>query len=64
MDISIYVGVPGGYEAGLGEIFGHSVLAGILWTTAIISGPLIGVAVARRQRRKGAQRHDEPVGTR
>jgi hypothetical protein len=52
LNVAIFLGVEGGYEAGVGEIFDHSMLAGILWLAALVAGPVAGVAVARRQRQK------------
>ncbi|HEX6220142.1 MAG TPA: hypothetical protein VF115_03520 [Acidimicrobiia bacterium] len=51
-NLMIYLGVESGYEASLGEVFGHSLLAGILVTAALVAGPVAGIWVARRQRRK------------
>jgi len=51
-NLMIYLGVEAGYEASVGEAFGHSLLAGILVTAALVGGPVAGIWVARRQRRK------------
>ena len=51
-NLMIYLGVEGGYEASLGDAFEHSVIAGILVTVALVSGPVAGIWVARRQRRR------------
>ena len=51
-NLAILLGVEGGYQASVGDAFDHSLFAGILVTAALVSGPLSGVWVARRQRRK------------
>jgi len=63
-NIAIYLGVPGGYEAGIGDVFAHSPLVGVLWLAALIAGPMVGVFVARNQRHKRELRDHQPVGTR
>ncbi|HEX6301335.1 MAG TPA: hypothetical protein VF148_12780 [Acidimicrobiia bacterium] len=63
-NIAIYWGVPSGYEAGIGEIFAHSVLAGALWLAALVSGPVLGIVVARNQRHKRELRDRHRVGIR
>jgi hypothetical protein len=39
-NIAIYLGVPGGYDAGVGDVFAHSPLVGVLWLAALITGPV------------------------
>lgn len=63
-NIAIYLGVPDGYEAGVGDVFAHSPLVGVLWLAALIAGPVVGVVVARHQRHKRGLRDHHPVGTR
>jgi hypothetical protein len=63
-NIAIYLGVPGGYDAGVGDVFAHSPLVGVLWLAALITGPVFGVVVARHQRHKKELRDHHPVGTR
>ena len=63
-NIAIYLGVPGGYEAGIGDVFAHSPLVGVLWLAALIAGPMVGVFVARNQRHKRELRDHQPVETR
>lgn len=63
-NVSIFLGVPAGYEAGLGEVLSHSLLGGILWLAAVISGPLVGIAIVRWQRQKRKRRDDQRMGSR
>jgi len=51
-NLAIFMGVEGGYEASVWDAFEHSLASGILVTGALLGGPLAGVWVARRQRRK------------
>lgn len=51
-NLAIFTGVEGGYEASVSDAFEHSLVSGILVTGALLGGPLVGVWVARRQRRK------------
>lgn len=53
-NLAILIGVEGGYEAGIGDVFGHSTLAGILVIAIWIAGPIVGVVLARRVRRNRA----------
>lgn len=50
----IYVGVEGGYEASLADVFRHNTLMGIATVAILVSGPLLGVVVARRRRRRAS----------
>jgi hypothetical protein len=63
-NIAIYWGVPSGYVAGIREIFAHRVLAGVLWLAALVSGPVLGIVVARNQRHKRELRDRHRVGIR
>lgn len=63
-NVAIYLGIPGGYEAGIGEVFAHNPVAGVLWLAALVSGPVLGVVVARNQRHKKELRNRHWVGTR
>ena len=53
-NLAIILGVEGGYEASVVDAFEHSLLAGILISVALLGGPVVGVWVARRQRRMRA----------
>jgi hypothetical protein len=48
----IYVGIEGGYEATIPEVFRQSVVAGAVMVAILVGGPVVGVMIARRQRRK------------
>jgi hypothetical protein len=51
----IYTGIEQGYEASLGEVFQHSLIAGIVTLMILLAGPVLGVATARRVRRNRAR---------
>lgn len=51
----IYVGIDRGYEASIADVFGQNMLAGIVTVTVLVAGPVLGVVVARRLRRKRVQ---------
>lgn len=52
VNLVIYLGVQGGYQAGPGDVFGRSVVLGIVVTAVIAAGPALGVMYMRRQRRQ------------
>lgn len=52
VNIVIYAGPDDGYESSLGAIFDDNVLVGGLTVAVLMSGPVIGVAVVRRLRRR------------
>jgi hypothetical protein len=51
VNLVILLGVEGGYEASLGDVFARSILIGIVVVTVLVAGPLGGVAYARWRRR-------------
>lgn len=59
-NLAIFTGVEGGYEASVRNAFEHSLVSGILVTGALLGGPLVGVWLARRQRRKRDPERDVP----
>lgn len=46
----IFIGVERGYESSLGEVFEHSLVAGIVTVMMLVAGPIVGVLAARRRR--------------
>lgn len=62
VNLVIFTGVEGGYEAGIGDVFEHSVVLGTIVLMFLAAGPIGGVVVARRQRatRRRAVRAPEP----
>lgn len=52
VNLVIYLGVEDGYQAGLGDVFAHSVVLGILVVGVVVAGPALGVTYMRRQRRQ------------
>lgn len=52
VNLVIYLGVEGGYQAGLGDVFGHSVVLGIVVIGIVVAGPALGVTYMKRQRRQ------------
>lgn len=52
LNVAIISGVDAGYEATLGEVFDHSVVAGIVVIAVLAVGPILGVVIARSLRRR------------
>jgi membrane protein DedA with SNARE-associated domain len=52
VNVVIYAGIEGGYEANLAEVFRQSVPVGIAAVALLVAGPIVGVLVARRRRRR------------
>lgn len=52
VNVVIYSGIEPGYEATIPEVFEQSPVVGILTVTVLLAGPLLGVRVARRLRRR------------
>ena len=50
----IYLGVEGGYEASIADVFAKSTVAGVVSVVILVAGPVGGVVVARRRRRRRA----------
>ena len=48
----IYVGIEGGYEATIPDVFRQNVIAGAITVVILVGGPLVGVLIARRLRRR------------
>jgi len=51
VNLVIFLGVPGGYEAGLGDVFRHSPLLGALVVAVLVAGPVLGILAGRRSGR-------------
>ena len=56
MNLMIYLGPASGYETSLDQLFSHSLPAGLLVVVVLLTGPALGVLLARRRRR---HRQDE-----
>lgn len=52
VNLVIYLGVEGGYQAGPGDVFGHSVVLGIVVIGLVAAGLVLGVMYMRRQRQQ------------
>lgn len=52
----IFVGIDDGYEASIAEVFRQNAIAGLLTVAILGFGPVCGVVVARRTRRKRERR--------
>jgi hypothetical protein len=52
VNVVIYAGIEGGYEATIGEVFEQNVLVGVLAVATFLAGPVLGVLIAGRLRRK------------
>jgi hypothetical protein len=55
VNLIIYSGVERGYEAGIGDVFNHSVILGVVVVALWVAGPVVGVALARRRRHRRDQ---------
>jgi len=47
----IWVGPDQGYQSSIGDVFEHNLATGIVTVAILAAGPVLGVFVARRQRR-------------
>lgn len=52
VNLVIYLGVEGGYQAGPGDVFEHSLMLGIVVVAIVVAGPVLAVTYMRRQRRQ------------
>lgn len=52
VNLVIYSGIEGGYESSIADVFEQSTPTGIVTVAILIAGPVLGVFVARRLRRK------------
>jgi len=48
----IFSGIEDGYEASIPAVFRQNVLIGLVTVAVLLAGPLLGVVMARRQRKK------------
>lgn len=60
VNLVIFAGIDSGYEASPREIFEQNWIVGVLTVAILISGPILGVVVARALRRKGGLRWGNP----
>ncbi len=58
----IYVGIEGGYEASIADVFRQNMFAGIATVGILAAGPMVGVVLMRRRRRRSqrSQRDADP----
>ncbi|MGA9596856.1 MAG: hypothetical protein WBV06_11900 [Acidimicrobiia bacterium] len=52
VNVIIYSGIEGGYEASIKQVFRQNTIVGVLTVLVFAAGPVAGVIVARRMRRK------------
>jgi len=52
VNIVIYAGIERGYEATIAGVFRRNVVVGVLTVSALIAGPIAGVVLMRRRRRR------------
>jgi uncharacterized membrane protein len=52
VNVVITAGVDRGYEASIPEIFEENTLLGVVTVAILAAGPIIGVIIARRLRRR------------
>jgi hypothetical protein len=63
LNLVILIGVEGGYEAGVTDIFDHSVLAGIVYLAVLVASPVMGVVlISGRRKRARSKVEDEKPG--
>jgi hypothetical protein len=51
--------IEGGYEASITDVFQQNTLVGVVTVAILVSGPLLGVATARRLRAKRDRRESQ-----
>ena len=61
VNIVIFSGVDRGYQSSVDEVFRHSTLLGVTVVGLIVLGPVCGVSLLRRRRRR-RDRPDAGVG--
>ncbi len=59
VNVVIYTGIDGGYEASIAEVFRQNVVVGTLTVAILVAGPVLGVVGARRLRRNRARSNAE-----
>ncbi|MDH5520696.1 MAG: hypothetical protein OEZ14_09190 [Acidimicrobiia bacterium] len=52
VNVAIYAGPDEGYEASIRDVFEHNTIIGLVVVAILIGGPLVGIALARRLRRR------------
>jgi len=52
VNLVIFSGIDGGYEASIGEVLRQNPIIGVMTIALLVAGPIVGVLVARRQRRR------------
>jgi hypothetical protein len=52
VNLVIYVGIEDGYEATIVEVFAQSPVVGVVTVGVLLAGPIVGVLLARRIRRR------------
>lgn len=52
VNLVIYLGPDQGYESTIGEVFDHSTVLGFVAVAVVAAGPMAGIAIVRRSRRR------------
>ena len=52
VNLVIYSGIEGGYQASIPDIFEENVVIGVVTVAILVGGPIAGIAVARQRRRR------------
>ncbi len=52
VNVVIFAGPEQGYEASLADVFRQNALVGLLVVAVLLAGPVLGVMIARRVRRR------------
>ncbi len=58
LNLVIYSGTERGYETSLATIFDQEPVVGLAAVTVLVTGPMVGVAIARRTRSRRRTRHE------
>jgi hypothetical protein len=56
VNVVIFSGIERGYESGIPAIFEYNTLLGLLVSSILVTGPILGVILARRARAIRARR--------
>lgn len=52
VNVVIFTGIDRGYEATIPEVFRENTLVGVVVIMILVTGPVLGVTIARRLRRR------------
>ena len=58
VNVVIFSGIERGYESGITEVFSYNALLGLIVSSILFAGPILGVMLARRARAIRGRRND------